>query len=342
MQMVPHMVDMNEKYAGKGLQIIGISLDEDRNQMIQVTKQKGMTWPEYFDGMGWDNKIWKQYGSNGIPFTVLVSPVGKVLYAGHPAAGLDDAIEKAFKDTPPVLVDPGIITQASEILSQADRMCSSGDTKAAFKLLSKVPAAAKVDPSFSARFSVVAKKLEDSADALLADVQTQIQQEKYIEAVARLKELSTGLSGLPAGAKATAMLNSLMSSPQARTAIAAADRNAKADDALAAATKLQAQKKDELAYAQFSQIVKSFAGTDAAAKAQEQVSLYEQDSAFIQKVREKAASTKAVAALHMGDNYRRAGDLATARKKYQSVVDDFPGTSYAEQAKSALDAIANQ
>ena len=336
------MVDMNEKYAGKGLQIIGISLDEDRNKMVQVTKQKGMTWPEYFDGSGWDNKFWKQYGSNGIPFTVLVGPGGKVLYAGHPAAGLDEAIEKAFKETPPVLVDPSVMAEANEMLSQVEQKTASGDTKAAFKLLSKVPMSAKIDAAVASRFSRAAKKLEDSANSMLADVQAQIQQGKYIEAVARLKELSAGLSGIAAGSKATAMLNSLMSDPKARAAIATDERNAKADDALEAAVRLQAQKKDELAYAQFTQIVKFFAGTDGASKAQAQVSLYEQDSAFIQKVREKAASSKAVAALHMGDNYRRAGDLVTARRKYQSVVDDFPGTSYAEQAKSALDAIANQ
>lgn len=67
MQMVPHMVEMNQKYAAKGLQIVGISLDSDRAEMLKVTKEKGMVWPEYFDGAVWDNKIWKEYGAKRDP-----------------------------------------------------------------------------------------------------------------------------------------------------------------------------------------------------------------------------------------------------------------------------------
>ena len=40
MQMVPHMVELNQKYGSKGLQIIGISLDEDRQAMINTTRQR--------------------------------------------------------------------------------------------------------------------------------------------------------------------------------------------------------------------------------------------------------------------------------------------------------------
>jgi hypothetical protein len=163
MEMVPHMVEMNQKYGGKGLQMVGISLDQDRAKMLQVTKEKGMTWPEYFDGQVWNNQIWKQYGSNGIPFTVLVSPAGKVLYAGHPAGGLDQAIEKAFTDTPPVLVDPQVLAAARTTLDEVDQKTASGDARGAIKLLSKVPAGAMADPSFAAQAAATQKKLQDAA-----------------------------------------------------------------------------------------------------------------------------------------------------------------------------------
>jgi thiol-disulfide isomerase/thioredoxin len=342
MGMVPHMVEMNQKYAGKGLQIIGISLDQDRAAMLQVTKEKGMVWPEYFDGKGWDNSIWKRYGANGIPFTVLVSPQGKVLYAGHPAGGLDQAIEKAFTDTPPVLVDPKVMAEAKETLDQIEQKTAAGDAKDALKLLGKIPAGAKIDPAFAARVDGAQKKLQASADAMLAQVQSQIDQGKYIEAVARLKELSDALTGLPEAGKANAMLSSLMAKPQARAAIAASERSAKANDALDTAQKLQAQKKDELAYARFNDVVRLYAGTDAASKAQAQIADYQKDTAFIKRVTENAAATKANAALHLASSYRGSGNIEMARKKYQSVVDDFPGTSYAELAQKALAEIANQ
>jgi thiol-disulfide isomerase/thioredoxin len=342
MAMVPHMVEMNEKYNSKGLQMVGISLDQDQSQMLKVTKEKAMSWPEYFDGQGWDNKIWKQYGSNGIPFTVLVSPQGKVLYAGHPAAGLDQAIDKAFTDTPPVLVDPKMLAEAKETLASVEQKIASGDTKSAMKLLGKIPAGAKADAAFAARAAGAQKKLETSADSMLAQVQTQIDQGNYVDAVARLKELSNALAGLPQASKATAMLNGVMSKPQARAAIAAGERSAKANDALDSAQKLQSQKKDELAYERFNDIVRLYAGTEAGAKAQEQVTLYQKDTAFVKRVTDKAAATKANAALNLGNSYRGAGNIEMARKKYQSVVNDFPGSSYAELAQKALAEIANQ
>jgi tetratricopeptide (TPR) repeat protein len=322
--------------------MVGISLDQDRAQMLQVTKEKGMTWPEYFDGQGWDNQIWKQYGSNGIPFTVLVSPQGKVLYAGHPAAGLDQAIEKAFVETPPVLVDPQVLSEARTTLDEVDQKTASGDTKGAIKLLSHIPSGAMVDPSFATQAAATQKHLQAAADGMLAQVQGQISDGKYAEAVTRLKELSDAFAGLPQSAKARAMLNSLMSSPKARAAMAAAERSAKADEQLQIAQRLQAQKKDELAYERFTDVVKLYSGTVAAAAAQQQIDAYKKDPAFVKQVIEKTTATKANAALHLAHSYRSSGNLEMARKKYQSVVDEFPGTSYAEQAKAALAEIAQQ
>lgn len=342
MQMVPHMVELNQKYGSKGLQIVGISLDEDRAAMLQTIKARGMVWPEYFDGTGWGNKFWKQYGAQGIPFTILVGPDGTALYAGHPAAGLDQAIEKAFKETPPQLVDPEVVAEANSSLSQVESAIQSGDTKAAIKQMSRIPAAAAQDPAFAKRQGDVQKKLQAEADTMLADAQKQIDQGKYVDAVARLKELSNALAGLPQSTRAKLMLGTLMSKPEARSAIEGAEKQAKAGEALDVAKKLQGQKKDELAYARFADVVKAFPGTDAAAEAQTQLDRYQKDAAFMKRMTDRNAASKATAALHMGDNYKAVGNVEMARKKYQSVITQFPGTTYAETARQSLAELANQ
>ena len=336
MQMAPHMVEMNQKYGGKGLQIIGISLDEDRAQMVQVTRQRGMVWPEYFDGLVWKNKIWAQYGSNGIPFTILLSPEGTVLFAGHPAAGLDQAVERAFKEHPPQLVDPAVLAQAGQQLDEVEKTIASGDTRGALKQLGKVPAGAMADEKLAGRVSDVQKKLGAAADAALADVQTQINQGHFGEAGAQLKGLSNALAGLPEAAKAKKMYLELMARPDARAAIADEQRNARGQEALTVAEHLQAQKKDELAYGRFKEIAKAYAGTDAAANAQKQVDAYEKDAAFMRSIGNKHADSKARAALSLAANYKQAGNVEMARKKYQSVIDEFPGTPSAEDAKKGL------
>lgn len=336
MQMAPHMVQINQEYGSKGLQIIGISLDEDRGQMVQVSKQKGMNWPEYFDGLVWKNRIFQQYGTTFIPYTILLSPEGKVLFADNPGSGLDAAITRAFQENPPQLVDPKVLAQAKHQLDEVDQLIAKGDTKAAIKALGRIPAGTMADKDFASRATETRNKLVGSANSMLAQVQGQIDKGQYLEAMARLKELSDALAGIPVATQAKKMLADLMSRPEARAALQNFEKNARADAALKQAQDLQAQKKDELAYTSFKEITKAFAGTDAAAKAAEQVKNYEKDPAFVAKVTEKNSSAKARAALSMARNYKVAGRNDLARVKYQSVIDDFPGTTYADEARKGI------
>jgi thiol-disulfide isomerase/thioredoxin len=335
MQMVPHMVEMNQKYASKGVVIVGISLDEDRAAMLQTIKQQGMTWPEYFDGAGWGNRIWKQYGSKGIPFTILLGPDGTALWTGH-AALLEPEIIKALKEHPPQLVEPATLARAKEMLGDAQEKMQSGDTRGAIKALSRVPVAAKLDETFAAQAADVQKKLEASADATLADVQKMINARQYTEAVPKLKELADAFYGMPSSTKAKKMISDLVSNPDAREALNQAEKSVKAEEALAGADKLRAEKKHELAYTRYKEITKAFAGTEAADKAGAQVKVYEQDQGFVKRVNDKAGATRARAALSMAASYKNAGNTELARQKYQSVIHDFPGTPYAETATRAL------
>jgi len=38
-----------------------------------------MTWPQYFDGEGWSNKLAVKYGVESIPFAVLIGQDGKII-----------------------------------------------------------------------------------------------------------------------------------------------------------------------------------------------------------------------------------------------------------------------
>ena len=40
--------------------------------------------------------------------------------------------------------------------------------------------------------------------------------------------------------------------------------------------------------------------------------------------------------LSMADNYKAAGNAAQAKTKYQEVIDQFPGSTWAETAKKAI------
>ena len=55
-----------------------------------------MTWAQYFDGQGWQNKLARQYGVESIPFTILVGPDGKIIATNLRGEALSAAVEKAL------------------------------------------------------------------------------------------------------------------------------------------------------------------------------------------------------------------------------------------------------
>ena len=77
-QEVPAVLAAYQKYHDKGFEIVGISLDKDKEPLEKFTKAKQMPWPQYFDGKFWQNDIARRFGITGIPAMWLVGMDGKV------------------------------------------------------------------------------------------------------------------------------------------------------------------------------------------------------------------------------------------------------------------------
>lgn len=329
------MVELNERLGPQGLVIIGISLDRSLGD-LNSKKPKGFTWPQYLDQ---GSKVSSHFGVKGIPHVFLLGPDGKVLWRGHPAGGLDQQLQKAFKEHPPQLTDPKMLAKANETLAQIETAVKSGEAAAAIKLLGKLPAEAKKDAEFAARAEEVQKGLEVAARAMLAEVEPQIEAGKYAEAVARLRELTAALNGLPVGEEAKKRLGALQSDPAVRSAIESGEKQARSGEELAVARKLKAESKHELAYKRYKDVVQLFPGTPAATEAAVAVKEYEKDPKFVQRANESAAATKGKAALSIARSYRTAGRTQQAKQKYQSIIKEFPGTTYAKTAEEELKAL---
>ncbi len=76
---VPNVVAAYQKYHDQGFEVIGVSLDQDQNAMTSFTEQNGMTWPQYFDGKGWNNDIASANGVQAIPAMWLIGKDGKLI-----------------------------------------------------------------------------------------------------------------------------------------------------------------------------------------------------------------------------------------------------------------------
>jgi thiol-disulfide isomerase/thioredoxin len=73
---VPDLVAVYEKYHDRGFEIIGVSLDSDKDALTVYTQENGMLWPEYFDGKVWDNDLSKSFGISAVPAMWLVDKKG--------------------------------------------------------------------------------------------------------------------------------------------------------------------------------------------------------------------------------------------------------------------------
>ena len=93
---LPNVLKVYEKHHGKGFDIIGISLDQDEAKLTSFTKQKNMTWQQFFDGQGWGNKLAAKYGVNSIPATFLLDGEGKIIGKDLRGEALEEAVTKAL------------------------------------------------------------------------------------------------------------------------------------------------------------------------------------------------------------------------------------------------------
>jgi thiol-disulfide isomerase/thioredoxin len=93
---LPNVVQVYKKHHDQGFEIIGVSLDSDRDTLDAfLKKQDGMTWPQYYDGQGWTNNLAVKYGVESIPFAVLIGPDGKIIGKDLRGDDLEDAVSKA-------------------------------------------------------------------------------------------------------------------------------------------------------------------------------------------------------------------------------------------------------
>jgi thiol-disulfide isomerase/thioredoxin len=336
-----HMVALKDQYESKGVQIVGISLDQNKNQMIKTAKEKGFTWPQYFDGKVWQNAIATEWGVRGIPATFIIGPEGDVLWKGHPA-GIDKPLEKILKEHPPRLLDPKQLADATALLDKVDLLIKGGDYSAAIRSYAKYPPEAREESTLKERVEGIEKQFQDYASKAMNEAESLIDQKEFAKAILKLRDVSR-LVGLPAAAEASKRLNAVINMPAAKAQLEAADkaekekdRAARAADALTGAQKLQAAGKNDQAYLQFKSIVGNFANTPAAATAAEEVAKYEKDPAFVKRVTGASVDSKARALLSVANSYKDSGQSDLAKQKYQAVIDQFPGTSYSETAKKEL------
>jgi thiol-disulfide isomerase/thioredoxin len=94
---LPHVKAAYEKLHAQGFEIVGISLDENKDTLEKTLKEKEMTWPQYFEGSWGHNKYQEGFGINSIPAMWLVDKQGNVRDV-NAREGLEDRVTKLLAE----------------------------------------------------------------------------------------------------------------------------------------------------------------------------------------------------------------------------------------------------
>jgi thiol-disulfide isomerase/thioredoxin len=94
---LPHVKAAYDKLHSQGFEIVGISLDKDKDSLTKFVGAHNMEWPQFFDGLYWQNKYARQFGIESIPAMWLLDKKG-VLRDVNARADLSDKVTKLLAE----------------------------------------------------------------------------------------------------------------------------------------------------------------------------------------------------------------------------------------------------
>ena len=75
----PHVVEIYKEYHPKGLEIFGVSLDNNKEAWVKAIADDGLVWKHGSDLKGWQSAPEQLYSVSGIPHTVLLDENNKII-----------------------------------------------------------------------------------------------------------------------------------------------------------------------------------------------------------------------------------------------------------------------
>jgi len=98
---IPNVLQAYEKYHAKGFEVVGISLDEDRDALEKFVTEQKIPWPILYEkpvGEGWRHPLSTFYGISGIPTVILIGREGNVITLNARGEKLGEQLAILFKE----------------------------------------------------------------------------------------------------------------------------------------------------------------------------------------------------------------------------------------------------
>ena len=94
---MPALVELYAAYKDKNFEIVGYSLDRDKDAWIKGIETLNMTWPQLSDCDYWNSQGAKLYAVQFIPQTVLINPEGMIIERGLEIGALKEKLADLIK-----------------------------------------------------------------------------------------------------------------------------------------------------------------------------------------------------------------------------------------------------
>jgi len=92
----PNVVAAYEKFKDKGFDILGVSLDQDREAWLKAIEKDKLTWTQVSDLKFWDSPVVALYQVEGIPMNFLLDKEGKIIAKNLRGEALEATLKKVL------------------------------------------------------------------------------------------------------------------------------------------------------------------------------------------------------------------------------------------------------
>ncbi len=93
----PTLVKIYNEYHKKGFEILGVSLDTNKDAWIKGIKDDKLTWPQVSDVKGWKNDVAAMYYVKFVPQNIFVDQEGKIIARQASEAQIEELLKEYCK-----------------------------------------------------------------------------------------------------------------------------------------------------------------------------------------------------------------------------------------------------
>ena len=94
---MPNVKAAYEKYHAKGFEVLGVSLDNNKDKWLNAIKTLELPWQHLSDLKGWECEASGMYGVQGIPCTMLIAQDGTIVATDLRGEELDKKLAELLK-----------------------------------------------------------------------------------------------------------------------------------------------------------------------------------------------------------------------------------------------------